>query len=166
MKTIFAEKGSVSEYRFRIGAEILREMKKKNDLPLPNVHRLAKVMYEYFRTMGYREKVKEDGYKWIGDTKYWKNNIQGVCNYLLVEDKKPFGYYCKQGTIKNGLWKFLTEAEYKEIAERDFNGLDTRRITYNAKVNNGNEVGYHMQLPIILDFPQIGESPKKQKRIG
>jgi len=160
MKEKVSEKQSLNIIRCSVGARILEKMDKENDLPLPNMPRLLKVMMEYFKKQGFKEEMLKRG-NWLPSDNYWKNNMDNIIS-ILMDRKKPFGFVREEGSLR-GLWKFPNKQEYVKMVERKFGELDTRIETYNTMLDNGNEkMKYNIQVPPI-NPPILFQKTDKRK---
>ena len=141
---------SAKEFRLGIGASILKEMDENEDLPLPNKHRLAKVMMEYFDRGGYEDDLKEAGYTWRPDVDYWTWSLKGIRRELRQEGLY-FEYAREDGSFK-GQWQFANKHEFKKTMRREAAGLSTSVENYNERLEEG-------QTKWQLDLPAFSEPP-------
>jgi len=151
---------TVKLFRIRIGADIVLDMEAKQDLPLPNKPRLAKVMQEYFRAGNYRQKIKDNGMRWIATKEYWEANIDLIIEMLATENSVSFGWACQADSIR-GSWKFLNEKEYQVIAERKAKELNTRKETYNNFISIGTDKMGYKSLPSLVQIFNFVTGRKK-----
>jgi len=142
---------SIRAMRHSIGAEILKAMDEADDLPLPNIHRLAKVMQEYFKAGGYKDELKENGYRWTPTEGYWINSMKGIIE-ALHQEKLFFGYYREWGTWK-GQWCFMNKPEYRMKLRREAADVATRVENYNNGLENGQK-RWKLDLP-PFDMPPL-----------
>lgn len=147
--------GNLAMYRYGIGAQILNNMDANEDLPLPNVYRLAKVMQEYFVQDGMEEDLKENGYSWRPTEDYWRRHISDISSFMRKEKKQFFIYVQEQGTFK-GNWQFVSKQAYVEHLERNHADVRTRTETYNDKLEDGRE-RWKLNLPGISSVPMLNK---------
>lgn len=156
-------KGILQHERCQMVYDILMLMEKRKDLPLPNIYRLCKVIKEYYIKEGFRNELRERGSKWNLTIRYIKENIK-VIKQVSRENLHPFDFY-RQRDMLRGAWQFLNKKMFIDNAERALLELNTRKDTYNAIIDDGNnKLGYKLQLPKIQEFTKIG-SRKEQLQI-
>jgi len=124
--------------RLDIGMDILISMAANDEFPLGNIHRLSKIMQEYFVTEGFDDILKEYGYTWIPTEDYWSRHLKEIREYLR-QDKRLFLEYLRDKGRLEGEWKFLRKGEFENVIEREKAGLRTRTETYNSKLTDGRE---------------------------
>lgn len=123
--------------RTQMGMDIIELMEKNGDLPMPNVHRLAKTMMEYFRDEGMGDDLFEAGYSWRPNEDYWRMHLSDIRQQFRKERKKYFEFVRNEGL--KGNWKFVNKNEYLDTLKFDNNDISTRVDTYNDKVQGGQE---------------------------
>jgi hypothetical protein len=156
---------SCRHFRCRLGADVLELMEDKNYLPLPHIDILVKTMQSTFKKMGFADYVEDSGSAWIPTLDYWKRNLNGIKQVLIEERKTPFGYSCKEGSVR-GLWKFLDEGEYTETIKRKLKELNTRVESYNLLIENGNEhMKYLLPFHKLQELISIEDKNSETKRI-
>lgn len=143
---------SAREFRLSIGADIIKDMEKNEDLPMPNKRRLARVMMEYFHRGGYKDDLKEAGYVWLPDEDYWMNQLDGVRRQLRQE-KLYFEYVREDGALR-GEWKFTDKSEYHNTLRREAAGLGTMVERYNERLEEGQR-RWKLNLPPIEEVPML-----------
>lgn len=126
----------VTAYRYGMGAEILKRMEENDDLPLPNIHRVAKVMQEVFINEGMVDRLNEEGYKWRPNADYWRMRMSDIAEYMRKIDNLFFMFVRDQGKLK-GQWRFVGKAEFEEVMGRDIVDIETRGKSYNNKATDG-----------------------------
>ena len=151
---INGDKNEVSEakkIRLELGGNILIAMNENEDLPLPNVHRLAKTMMEYFKRDGYVDDLIEFNYRWRPTEDYWRMHIREIASFLAKEKKLHFCFYREQGEFK-GLWQFVSKQEYKDTLAREYSDVATRTDTFNNRLD---ESKWQIDIPHIKDVPLL-----------
>jgi len=146
---------SVKELRTGIGCEILEEMEANVDLPLPNSHRLAKVMQEYYAKGDYAEELQSAGYKWKPTADYWHSHLARIRRELRKQGKF-FEYARAEGEFR-GMWQFVNKKEYYNALRRTAGGLKTRidgDNGYNEKLADGQK-RWKLELPIMAEVPEL-----------
>ncbi len=142
---------AAKEIRLELGGNILIAMENNEDLPLPNVHRLAKTMMEYFKRDGYVDDLTEFNYRWRPSEDYWRMHIREIASFLAQEKKIHFCFYREQGEFK-GLWQFVNKKEYKETLAREYSDVATRTDTFNQRLE---ESKWALNLPHIKEVPLL-----------
>jgi hypothetical protein len=142
---------SVRALRHQIGAEILKAMENAGDLPLPNIHRLSRVMQEYFDEGGYKEELEEQGYRWCPTPGYWVNAMPGIIE-ALKQERIYFGYDREWGEFK-GQWCFMSKPLYQRKLRREAADISTRVERYNTDLEDGNK-RWSLNLP-VFDTPPL-----------
>jgi hypothetical protein len=131
------ELSEVKAFRYEMGARILELMEERDDLPLPNVHRLAKVMNEYFKNEGMIDELLEMDYKWRPTIDYWKSHLSDFCEYLRKRDgEKKYFVFVREKGLK-GSWKFVGLTEYEKSLKWQVSDIETRTGNYNSKAEDG-----------------------------
>ena len=145
--------GALAKYRYNIGAQILFGMDSNEDLPLPNVYRLSRVMQEYFNQDGYEEDLIENGYSWRPTEDYWRRHISDIAAFMRKEKNRFLVFVQEQGNFK-GRWEFVGKKEYIAHLARNYSDVKTRTETYNEKLEDGKE-RWSIQLPGISRVPLL-----------
>lgn len=127
-----------ARYRYQVGCDILRLMEERDELPLPNIHRVAKVMQEVFTSEGMVDGLVENGYRWRPTVEYWKTRMSEICDHMRKEHGLFFMFVRDQGQLK-GQWKFVGMVDFVKIMKRDAKDIETRGETYNNKAQDGVE---------------------------
>lgn len=143
---------TAKEFRLDIGIEILEVMKKNDDLPLPNIHRVSKTMQEYYIQLGYEDYVKESGYKWQASTDYWIHAMTDI-QLFLMEDKKFFAFVRNNGL--HGYWDFLSKKEYTKRIERGTQEILTRTDNINTGIVESQKKWKHGKPVIDAKLKQL-----------
>lgn len=143
----------VAEFRYKIGAEILEKMDKENDLPLPNIFRLSKVMQEYFVEEGFADELKQSKFKWRPTVDYWRSHIGDIAEGLRKKKKKFFIFRREWGSF-SGTWQFVKKEEYEIAMKRDYADIGTRVTTFNDKLLDGQK-RWQLELPSIAQLPLL-----------
>lgn len=125
-----------AQYRYALGAELLAIMEQRDELPLPNIYRVSKVMQEVFIEEGMIDRLNESGYKWRPKAEYWRTRMAEIAEYMRKEEGKFFVFVRDQGRLK-GQWRFVGKDEFEQVMKRDFADIETRGITYNNKAEDG-----------------------------
>lgn len=146
---------SIKQERLHIGAEILKEMNKNDELPLPNKRRLVKVMMEFYNTGDYVIETKTKRSIWVATEDYWWNNLSGICT-ILRRENKIFDWLPERGSFK-GQWKFLNKKECDRKLKRENNELGTRTDTHNEKVKKGNDK-WSLNIPQLKSIKSLPEA--------
>ncbi|MCP4648551.1 MAG: hypothetical protein GY853_00540 [PVC group bacterium] len=156
------KEGGAKEFRMLVGYELLMLMERNEDLPLPNIKRLSKVMDEYYHRESVKDYVCDEystmgydsaSYKWESSQEYWQDHMSDVKEYMREEYKLYFDFLRdKDGGFK-GIWKFMTKGEWERTLKREHNETGTRVENHNKKVED-------TSLRWQTDLPQIGEVPK------
>jgi len=141
---------SAKEARLSIGADILESMRENDDLPLPNIYRVAKTIQEYFKEDGYVDDLKEMGSRWRPTEDYWRRHINDISS-VLAERSKPFAFYREYGEFR-GMWKFCNKKEYEIILRREHSDIATRTDNHNLRLD---ESKWDLQLPHIAEVPLL-----------
>jgi hypothetical protein len=136
--------------RLKVYSDILKEMERGDDLPLPNKRRLIKVVIEYYANGDYREQLAEVGLKMRLGEDYFNNHLDDA-RRVLRDEGLYFEYDREQGEWK-GQWKFMNKAEYLRKLTREATGIGTQITHYNERLEDGNKKW-------ILDLPHIAEVP-------
>lgn len=146
---------------FRIESYILSNlylMKKKNELPIGNIDRLAKIICEYHRKYGTRDTLKESDSVWELTPKYITNlKIKRAIKIIAAEHGTPFGYYRPNNAVFKGMWIFLNKDQLIEIKNNERKGMNTELETSNQEILALNKLGWNIPLPSISKVPLIGE---------
>jgi len=149
---------SIKETRHTMGADILEEMQKRNELPLPNHRRLAKVMMEFWKEGAYDDELANMGSSWTATIGYWMHNLDGVQEVLRTRNKFfEFVRNEKAERIEErftGSWRFCSKEEYVDVLRRQHNDASTRVDSYNVKVTDGGE-RWKLDLPLLADIPRL-----------
>ena len=126
----------VKGYRYRIGADIILDMDAHNELPLPNIHRLGKVMLEFFGERGYlADMIKEHHkYRWRPTKDYFVKHMPDFRRVLRME-AKYFEFVRDEGSIK-GCWKFADKAMFEDNLRRERADVATRTETFNNRLED------------------------------
>jgi hypothetical protein len=150
--------------RCQMIVDILSLMEKKKDLPLPNRYRLAKVIIEYWKKEGFREDLRDNGSK-FNLTSFYINKHMKEVKMVALENHSPFGFHRPMDSLR-GLWMFLNKKQCKEILQRQYKELTTRRETYMNELQETNSrMKYNIQLPTIPEFTSIEDKNNKTKLI-
>jgi len=144
---------SAKEERLAIGMDILELMDEREDLPLPNCHRLTKTMQEYFVSEGFVDELKEEGRRWRPTADYWRNHLAEIRATMRKDRQKYFEFYREWHEFK-GLWKFVTKKEYQTVLRRDHADIGTRALSHNDKLEDG-EKKWVLNLPYIAEVPLL-----------
>lgn len=148
-------KTSAKEIRLGIGADILVSMQEANDLPLPNIHRVAKTMMQYFEQEGYEDDLEEYNYRWRPTEDYWRRHIRDISSTLSIEKNKPFCFCREKGNGFRGSWRFCTKKEYDVFVRRDRTDISTRTDTHNERIDEGKKKWPSLQLPHLAEVPLL-----------
>ena len=144
-----------AKFRVALGAGIILEMEKNEDLPVANIHRLGKTMQEYFREMGLQDDVREEGYKWTPTKDYWILKMKDIRDHLAKEKKKYFIFvHSEGGKGFEGLWKFATKEEYDKQMRREHKETGTRIENHNEKLTDGQK-RWKIDLPLLDKVPKL-----------
>jgi hypothetical protein len=135
-----------------MGYEILTLMDGNEDLPLPNIGRLAKTMQEYFNREGMFDLVGQEGYKWKPDIKYWEQNIGNISDFAAKEYKKYFGFLRTNGL--KGIWTFMGKAQYEQYLQFHHQDIATRVENQNEKIENA-EAKWQIAVPRLNEVPRL-----------
>lgn len=141
---------SAKDFRYDMGAEIIESMHNGDDLPLPNIYRLGKVMMEYFKRDGHVDDLKELGYRWRPSVDYFVAHLKDF-RKRLRERGMFFEYVREDGGI-TGEWKFADKKMYEANLKRESVDIATRTDTFNDKLDDG-QAKWKLQLP-HLDLVQ------------
>jgi hypothetical protein len=148
--------------RCQMIVDILYLMEKKKDLPLPNIHRLCKVIIEYYKKEGFKENLRASGSKWDLSIFYIRMHMKDI-KEISTENYHPFAYHRPKDSLR-GLWMFLNKKQYTEILSRELKELETRKETYNKMLEDGNDkMKYNIKLPRISDFSKINSPTNETK---
>lgn len=142
---------STKEERYQIGADILQLMAANDDLPLPNINRVGKVMMEYFKSESYADGLTGHWHKKLTKD-YWVRHITEI-SAELRKQHLYFIFVRDMGKV-TGVWKFATKQEYEQTLRRDYADIGTRHETYNEKVNDGKEK-WKLELPNLAKVPLL-----------
>ena len=123
------------DFRLDLGADILIDMDKCEDLPLPNARRVAKVMMEYYKRDGHEDDIKHSGYKWRPCEDYWRDHL-GDVRGRLRERGKFFEYTLFQNSIE-GAWRFCGKKEFESNLKKNYAEIGTRTETYIHNIDDG-----------------------------
>ncbi len=127
---------TAKEIRVEIGGDILISMAANEEFPLGNIHRVSKIMQEYFVSEGFEDILKEQGYSWRPDADYWLRHLKEIRSYLRHERKLFLEFLRDNGTFQ-GEWKFLRKGEFENVMIRERAGLGTRAENYNDRLGDG-----------------------------
>ena len=133
--------------RVEIGYDILVSMAANEEFPLGNVHRLSKIMQEYFVTEGFEDILKEQGYTWRPVQDYWLRHLKEIREFMRQE-KKLFLEYSRDTGHLQGEWKFLRKGEFENVMAREKAGLKTRTENYNDRLGDSKEK-WKIEEPLI-----------------
>lgn len=125
-----------AQYRYALGSEILKIMQERDELPLPNIYRVAKVMQEVFIDEGMVDRLNESGYKWRPKAEYWRTRMSEIADSMRKEEGLFFVFVRDQGQLK-GQWRFVGQSEFEQVMKRDLADIETRGDTYNNKAEDG-----------------------------
>lgn len=128
---------SMKEVRIEIGGDILIAMAANDEFPMGNVHRVTRVMNEYFQSEGFQDVLDDLGSSWTPTEDYWMRHLKEVREYLRQNKKLFLEFERNQGLT--GSWKFLRKGEFESVMKRERAGLTTRVETYNDKIDDGSE---------------------------
>lgn len=142
------------DFRMDLGADLIVDMGKGDDLPLPNARRVAKVMMEYYKRDGHDDDLKESGYRWRPSEDYWRVHL-GDVRTRLREKGKFFEYTLFQNSLE-GAWRFCGKKEYETTLKRQYAEIGTRTESYNQKLDDGVSK-WNMELPHIAKVPLLSE---------
>lgn len=145
---------SAKEMRMQIGMNIIELMHERDDLPLPNVHRLAKTMQEYFWTEGFEDDLVDAGYRWRPSVDYWKMHLGDIRSEMRKDRRRYFEFVRNQGEL-TGQWKFVSEAEYEVSLKRNHADISTRVDTHNDKFKDGRLAWELPKALSIADIPSL-----------
>lgn len=146
--------------RCQMVVDILQLMEKKKDLPLPNRYRLAKVIIEYWKKEGFRQDLRDNGSRFNLTQFYIHKHMKEII-IVSIENHTPFGFHRPMDSLR-GLWMFLNKKQCKEILQRQYKELNTRRETYNNELQEINsKMKYNIQLPVIPEFTAIENNKSK-----
>jgi len=148
-----SERTTAKQMRLDIGIAILEAMETNEDLPMPNVYRLAKTMQEYFVNDGHIDDVRDEGYKWRPDADYWRMHLSEIRSEMRKARNKYFEFVRATGEL-TGQWKFVSKREYDTVLRRNHADLGTRVTNHNDKIYDGN-LRWKMDLPLIMDVPLL-----------
>ena len=146
---------NAKEIRTSIGADILVNMGKNDDLPMPNIRRLSKTMQEYFVMDGMEDILTEMGYTWRPSEDYWRGHMSDIQSYLRKRRQHYFEFVREQGEFK-GIWKFVSKKEYKRTMRRNHADIGTRVVHHNERIDDG-EQRWTLDLPHLADVPLLTE---------
>ena len=147
------EWSEVREFRYGLGAEILDQMERNEDLPLPNIYLVAEIMDKYFKKHRMVTRVKKEGYRWTPDADYWRMTIRDISEYMRIQDNKYFGFVRTGGKL-SGVWKFMDEAEWEASLRWDHKAIGTRVDHHNEKIEDSTGP-YSVQIPGIKPVPAL-----------
>lgn len=145
----------VQNFRYEIGANILILMQANDDLPVGNVHRLAKIMQEYFISEGKIDDVKAAGWKWMPDEDYWVRSIGSITEWM--RKKLFFGFY-REMNGKNGFsgqWCFMQKAKWESTLKFDHNSIKTRIENQNEKIEDTTKKWERIATPKLIEAPAL-----------
>uniref|UniRef100_A0A6M3LFG8 Uncharacterized protein n=1 Tax=viral metagenome TaxID=1070528 RepID=A0A6M3LFG8_9ZZZZ len=143
----------IRKERIGIGTDILIQMDKEEELPMPNKYRLAKTMAEYFIKGDYVDTL-EHSKKWRGTADYWMSHLSDVCA-MLREQHRYFEYVPDVGGKGfTGQWKFTSKQEYETKLRWEHADIGTRTENHNDKVTDGNEK-WKLNVPVLPDVPRL-----------
>ena len=145
------KRSDTKTFRYDMGYAILRLMEKQDDLPLPNIHLLAKTMQEYYYNYNGQDASLDMGGKWKPSQKYWRQNIGEICKYMSNEYKIYFGFLRTKGL--KGIWKFMSKDEYQKYLKFSNQDISTRVVNQNIKIDLAAKKWK-------IDIPKIAEVPK------
>lgn len=143
----------IKAYRNEIGKEILVLMESEEDLPMPNVYRVASTMQEYFTEEGFSDRVKADGYTWQPTEKYWRIHMGEIAKYMREEYQFYFGFKRDQHKL-TGQWKFMEPEEWDSSMKRDHKDIGKRIDTHNGKLEDSIE-NYKVEIPHLTEAPLL-----------
>ena len=126
---------AAKEIRLEIGNDILISMAANEEFPLGNIHRLSKIMQEYFITEGFEDILEEYDYKWRPVEDYWVRHLKEIRTYMR-ENKKLFLEYSRDIGDFHGEWKFLKKGEFEAVMKREKAGLKTRTENFNDRLDD------------------------------
>lgn len=155
MPKIKTERTVAKQARLDYGIEILKAMNDNDDLPMPNVYRLAKVMQEYWDRAGYIDDLKERGWTWAPDPDYWRQHLSEIRQEMRKQKRWYFEFVREQGDFK-GEWAFVSKADYQKTLERNHADIATRVETHNEKLEDGQR-RWVLHLPLIDNVPLLTE---------
>ena len=143
----------VRDFRYSLGAEILEQMEKNEDLPLPNIYLISEVMDKYFKKQKMITRIKKQGYRWCPDQDYWRMTIRDIAEYMRIQNDRYFGFVRESGKF-SGLWKFLDKNEWEYSLKWDHKAIGTRVENHNNKIDDSQ--GEHkVQIPKIKPVPAL-----------
>jgi hypothetical protein len=143
-----------AEFRYGIGADILLAMNRNHDLPLPNKHRLAKVMQEYYKRDGYEDRIREMGWRWKASVSYWDGHLDDV-RRVLRDKGRPFECVPdREGSIL-GQWKFPDEKEEDRRLRQKYNDIATRTDSFNEERDGASKKWPSLPIPTIKGVPLL-----------
>lgn len=149
------EPSEANVFRMEIGCQLIDILAENEELPMPNVDRLARTMQEYFTRLGMIDDVKERGYRWKPDVDYWKLKMSDITTRLRVEYGKYFGYTYKPGQkCTEGDWKFMTPKEWEKTLRIKHSDIGTRIETQNGKIDESLN-DYKVDMPHIKEVPLL-----------
>ena len=126
------------EVRLEMGGDVLIAMAANEEFPIGNVHRVAKIMQEYYESEGFEDTLIGLGYKWRPSVDYWESHMKGIRAYLRENRKLFFEWQRIEGTIGFiGDWSFLRKGEFEKVMQQERGGLMTRVDTYNERCDDG-----------------------------
>jgi hypothetical protein len=132
------------DFRYDLGSDLLIDMKKGEDLPLPSRRRVAKVMMEYYKRDGHDDDLKASGYRWRPCEDYWCSHLPDVCGRL--RERGLFFEYTHFENSIEGAWRFCSKKEYESALKRQYSEITTRADTYNGKLEDA-EKKWDLELP-------------------
>lgn len=147
------EISEVKQFRFEIGYQILMMLERDGNLPLPNKYLVAEMMQEYFIKEGIVDDIKQAGYNWEPDIKYWENNINKISLYMANNYKDYFGFLRTNG-LQEGIWKFMNKGEYEKHLKFHNQDISTRVDSQNDKIEAA-EKRWKIDIPRIKEVPRI-----------
>jgi hypothetical protein len=143
----------IKTMRLDMGARALARMEEEDDLPLPNIYRVAHVMQEYCIEEGYADEMKEMGLTWRPSVKYWRTHMGELADYMREEYQWYFGF--KRFPQKlTGHWKFMEPEEWDYTLRRDHKDIGKRIDTHNDKLEDSVKE-YTVEIPHLTDAPLL-----------
>lgn len=142
-------------FRMELGCQLLEALEQNEELPMPNIHRLAKTMQEYFNRLGMIDEVQANGYKWRPDVEYWKLKMSDITTRMREEYGRYFGYTYKPGQkCTEGDWKFMSPTEWSKTLRIKHSDIGTRIENHNDKIEASVD-DYKVNMPRIQEVPLL-----------
>lgn len=133
------ESGEAKKMRLQIGCDILVMMQERDDLPLPNIYRVAKTMQEYFWVEGFEDSLKDLGYQWRPKPDYWRVHMPEIREFLRKSEGVFFEFMRGDSGFK-GEWLFVDKEQFEQIMGREAKENGSRIGTYTDRAEVGAEV--------------------------